>query len=305
MIIMAIEKNRLKENVTGPFFVDSSCIDCGSCWRIDPAHFLPSKTNAYVHTQPNGKEEIQKAFLALLDCPVSAIGAPKEVVLDCSSDDFPILVTKHPAGDVYYCGWSSKKSFGASSWFILRPKGNVLIDSPRWSPPLAKRIQKMGGIKLMILTHRDDVADHAKWAMAFKCKRWIHEDDSDALPEAESKARGHNDLYISKKLTLIPTPGHTQGSMVVLLGDEKQILFSGDHLWWNLEKKVLVASKDFCWWNWKEQLKSVKKLLHLDVEWLLPGHGYAKQFQQGEWEEAVIKTLQFREWEESKKRTLA
>ena len=55
---MAQEKNRLKKNSTGPFFVDSSCIDCGSCWQIDPEHFGPKEDTSYVHTQPNGKEEI-------------------------------------------------------------------------------------------------------------------------------------------------------------------------------------------------------------------------------------------------------
>ena len=80
---------------------------------------------------------------------------------------FPLFITKHPAGEIHYCGWSSKLSFGASSWLICRPEGNVIIDSPRWSAPLAKQIKKMGGIKEIVLTHSDDIADHAHWAKAF------------------------------------------------------------------------------------------------------------------------------------------
>ena len=98
---------------------------------------------------------------------------------------------------------------------------------------------------------------------------------------------------------LIPTPGHTQGSMVVVLGDQQQILFSGDHLWWNLEKEVLVASREYCWWNWNEQLQSLKKLLDLDITLLLPGHGYARQFKEGEWKKDLEKTILYsirRDW---------
>ncbi len=163
---MAVKNVRLSMNSPGPFYVNSSCIYCGSCWQIDPQHFASCGSNAYVHTQPNGKKEIEKAFLALIDCPVAAIRAPTKFTLDCSSNPFPILVTTHPAGEVYYCGWSSRHSYGASSWLIVNTEGNVLIDSPRWSSLLAKEITNLGGVSQMILTHRDDVADHAKWAKA-------------------------------------------------------------------------------------------------------------------------------------------
>ena len=149
----------------------------------------------------------------------------------------------------------------------------------------------MGRIHKIVLTHRDDVADHANWAKAFNCERWIHQNDADAAPEAEKQVIGLDVLALRKSLTLIPTPGHTKGSMVALLGDQKQILFSGDHLWWNTEKEVLVASKDYCWWNWTEQLTSVKRLLDLGVNWLLPGHGYAHQFIPGEWKRDLQQTL--------------
>jgi len=288
---MARKKDRLIENSVGPFFVDSSCIDCGSCWYIAPEHFASKGKKSYVYAQPNGPKEIKKALLALIDCPVAAIGAPKALTSYFPSDVFPILITKHPAGDVYYCGWSSKLSFGASSWLILRPEGNILIDSPRWNAPLAKQIKKMGGINKIVLTHRDDIADHIRWAKAFKGERWIHEGDADAAPEAEKQLIGLEIMALGENLNLIPTPGHTKGSLVVVLGDRKQILFSGDHLWWNPEKKVVVASKDYCWWDWKEQLKSVERLVDLDVSWLLPGHGHAHQFANGHWKTALEQTL--------------
>ncbi len=288
---MAKAHQKLSINSPGPFYVDSSCINCGSCWQLDPQHFRPGPLSSYVHQQPKAEEEINQALLALQDCPVAAIGAPKPFMSKAPSNSFPILLTTHIAGKVYYCGWSSKRSVGASSWLVQRSTGNLLIDSPRWSAPLARQITTLGGIQKILLTHRDDVADHAHWAKAFACERWIHQNDADAAPESERIIQGIKSVNLDKSLKIIPTPGHTEGSMVMVLGRQEQILFSGDHLWWDPQKQVVVASKKYCWWNWEKQLLSVEKLLDLDIAWLLPGHGHAHFFQPGEWKTELKKTL--------------
>ncbi len=290
---MAKRNNALTKNVEGAFYVDSSCIDCGTCCYLAPEHFASTGSTAFVHTQPIAKNEIYNALLALLDCPVAAIGAPKEVVAQVPKNAFPLFVTKNTLGEIYYCGWSSRQSFGASSWLIVRPEGNVLIDSPRWSATLFKQIKSMGNVKYMVLTHRDDVADHVLWSNALNCERWIHEDDADAAPPSEKYLRGRDCFLLGESFYLIPTPGHTAGSMVAVLGDSEQVLFSGDHLWWNVEKESLVASRSYCWWNWDEQIKSIKRLENLDVRWLLPGHGHAHVFGLGEWKIALSELISY------------
>lgn len=54
----------------------------------------------------------------------------------------------------FSCGWRSVKSFGAESYLITRPGGNVMVDCPRFNPVLAKRIKEMGGIAWIFLTHK-------------------------------------------------------------------------------------------------------------------------------------------------------
>ena len=286
---MARVQRRLAANAPGPFYVDDSCIDCGTCWQFDPLHFAPSGSASHVIRQPKGTDEQRQALLALQACPVAAIGTSP--VLKPPVDGFPSPVCRHRAGDVYYCGWASRRSFGASSWLIVRPSGNVLVDSPRWSAPLARRIQALGGLATMVLTHRDDVADHARWARAFGCQRWIHAADAEAAPAAEARVQGAEPLALDADLQLIPTPGHTPGSMVAVFGRSRQILFSGDHLWWNPERSVVVASRHYCWWDWSQQLRSVRTLLPLDVAWLLPGHGHSHGFEPGAWRLALEQTL--------------
>jgi glyoxylase-like metal-dependent hydrolase (beta-lactamase superfamily II)/ferredoxin len=292
---MARPSRRLAVNAPGPFYVDGSCIDCGTCWQWDPDHFAPAGDHAHVRRQPEGPEETTQALLALQACPVAAIGAPQELVRHTPADGFPALLTRHAVGDVYYCGWASRRSFGASSYLIVRPGGrpggNVLIDSPRFNAPLARRIAALGGLASIVLTHRDDVADHQQWAQRFGCPRWIHAADAEAAPQAERQLQGDETLALDTDLTLIPTPGHTAGSLVALLGG--QILFSGDHLWWNPQAQAVVASRTYCWWDWPTQLESVAKLRDLDVRWLLPGHGGRHAFAPGEWAEQIDRTLAF------------
>jgi ferredoxin len=73
---MATLTDKVPENVTGPYFVDSSCIDCDTCRCIGPDHFERSAKNgySYVYLQPrnNGEEEIMEE--AMDCCPVGAIG---------------------------------------------------------------------------------------------------------------------------------------------------------------------------------------------------------------------------------------
>ena len=79
---MARRADAQPDNAPGPFFVDRTCIDCGTGDKID---------------------------------------------LRAAAGAFP-----HPlTDDVFFCGYTSEKSFGAWSYLIRRPGGNVLMDCPR------------------------------------------------------------------------------------------------------------------------------------------------------------------------------
>ncbi len=67
------------DNVSGPFFVNERCIDCGTCWTFDPEHYGAAVETAFVHRQPSGAEAQRQALLALQACPVAAI----ETSLSC------------------------------------------------------------------------------------------------------------------------------------------------------------------------------------------------------------------------------
>ncbi|MGH9971458.1 MAG: ferredoxin [Pyrinomonadaceae bacterium] len=73
---MPERKDKVKENVPGAYYVDSSCIDCDVCRDTAPENFIRSDENNYsfVCKQPETEEEQTACEEALSCCPVEAIG---------------------------------------------------------------------------------------------------------------------------------------------------------------------------------------------------------------------------------------
>jgi glyoxylase-like metal-dependent hydrolase (beta-lactamase superfamily II)/ferredoxin len=266
---MAHPKRRLPGNASGDFYVDDTCIDCDTCRWLAPDTFFRVAGQSAVRAQPESPEARRLALLAAVACPTSSIGtvAPSPEMPDARAA-FPVPI----ADEVYYCGYHSPKSYGAASYLIRRPQGNVLVDSPRQSDTLAARIEALGGARLMFLTHGDDVADHGYWRERLGCDRVIHAGDVTGSTRAmERILTGTEPVDLDAELRVIPVPGHTEGSCVLLY--RNAFLFTGDHLAWSERRGHLYAFRDACWHSWSEQAESMEKLAGYPFEWVLPGHG--------------------------------
>ena len=266
---MAHLNQRRSQNLNGDFYVDTTCIDCDTCRWMTPEVFSRVDEQSAVYHQPTNDAERLAALEALLACPTSSIGTvekPKDIKV--AQQQFPILI----AENVYHCGYHSEKSYGAASYLIQLPEGNILVDSPRFTPPLVKRLEEMGGIRYMYLTHKDDVADHQKFAEHFQCDRILHADDITAdTRNVEIQLTGSEPFTLTPDLLIIPVPGHTKGQTALLY--KNKFLFTGDHLAWSESLHQLAAFHGACWYSWSEQTKSMRNLANYSFEWVLPGHG--------------------------------
>lgn len=265
---MARDARAVAGNVPGDLFVDDTCIACDTCRRFAPGVFGGGEDDpAFVACQPGGPAERRRSLLALVSCPVAAIGSRSKAGVAEAAAALPAEL----APGVLQCGYAAESSFGAAAYLALRPGGNVLVDSPRFARPLLERIRALGGAQLMFLTHRDDVADHARWREALGCERILHARDVTAgTRSVERRLEGDAPIALADDLLVVPVPGHTPGSAALLL--RETFLFTGDHLWGDAEGR-LGASRSVCWYDWDEQVRSVERLAELSFEWVLPGHG--------------------------------
>lgn len=163
-------------------------VACCSCFYLGPwiirctvLSTQPASTCSFsIHARSRGKGELATA-----------------------RDSLPLLVPGCAA--VYHTGFHAENSYGATPYLILRSSqgegptgssaagagqgatgggtgpcgslsggGNILVDVPRWNPALAKRLEALGGVRWIFLTHEDDVGDHAAWAAHFGATRIIH-----------------------------------------------------------------------------------------------------------------------------------
>lgn len=255
-------------------FVDDTCIDCGACRWIAPSVFDARGDYARVHHQPTGEHDTLCALQALVSCPTGSIGSRAHRSLKLVTESFPRPI----APNVFHCGFHSDKSFGAASYLVVRPGGNVLVDSPRFNRGLVERIRARGPVRWIFLTHCDDVADHERFAAALGCERVLHARDvRTGTRSVERQIHGDEPVALADDLLVIPTPGHTRGSACLLFRD--QVLFSGDHVAFSRAKQHVYAFSGACWFDWQVQIESMERLAAHRFEHILPGHGAPCHFE--------------------------
>lgn len=223
--------------------------------------------SAVVEREP---QDLKAAYRALFSCPTNSIGKKdKDPIMNSVLDEFPYQLED----EVYHTGFHAENSFGAASYFIKRTEGNILIDSPRFVRRLCDKFKEMGGLKLQLLTHKDDVAETDAYWNEFNSKRMIHKADSNAkTSHYEHFFTGQEEIKLSDDLIVIPVEGHTKGSVCYLY--KNKFLFTGDHLAYSPELGHLIAFKNACWYDFSKQIASMERLLKYEFEYVLPGHDF-------------------------------
>jgi len=73
---MANRNEKNPGNVPGPFYVDTTCIDCDMCRELAPATFRRNDDLgvSIAFHQPANEEELAQARDAMENCPTNTIG---------------------------------------------------------------------------------------------------------------------------------------------------------------------------------------------------------------------------------------
>jgi len=271
-------------NVPGDWFVDTSCIDCAAAREVAPRLIVSRGGQSVFARQPKTEEELKMAWRARLLCPTASIHtATKQATPD---NLFPQELTS----GIYRLGYNARSSFGAHSYLIRRPAGNIMVDSPRWTSNLVVKLEAWGGLSVILLSHRDDVADAERYAKHFAAHVWIHEWDKAAARFADNTIKGREPTAIAADLRAVPVPGHTKGSVIYLYDD--RAAFTGDSLAVSHRDGDLTAFRHACWYSWPEQIKSLRQLLDYSFEWVFAGHGGSGHFTAAEMRARLEKLVQ-------------
>jgi len=244
---------------------------------VVPELFAASGYQSVVAEQPATADGEHRAWLAADACPTASIGrSPRS---PRPGPTYPDRLD----GPVFDLGHTSEASFGASSYLVQRPTGNLMIDSPAFDRRLRSEVDDLGGIEHVLLTHRDDVADAQKWAARYGARVWIHVGDRSAAPFATDLLQGTEPTLLigDEGVVAVPVPGHTRGSVVFVV--DGTWAFTGDSLAWDHDRGDVVAFRGACWYSWTEQQRSLARLAQAArFEWVLPGHGARVQLEPDE-----------------------
>lgn len=256
---------RHRDNAPGDWYVDTNCINCKAAQTVAPGLIVERDGQSVFAHQPRSAEELTLAWRARLLCPTASVHSESHA--DPPAGAFPEPMTE----GVFRLGYNARNSWGAHSFFIRRAGGNAMVDAPRWTIRVVEALEDAGGLALVLLTHRDDVADAERYAKHFGARVFIHEADRAAAPYASDILSGRDPVPLDDDLLVIPVPGHTKGSVVYLWNGH--CLFAGDSLAWSFEKNDLRTNKDVCWYSWSEQTNSLRHLLDYRFDWVFAGHG--------------------------------
>jgi glyoxylase-like metal-dependent hydrolase (beta-lactamase superfamily II) len=247
--------------------IDQRCTNCDAARQLAPGLIGEAGGRSVVIRQPRTDAEDKSLQAAAFACHTRSIRHHSREP-DPALDPFPLPLDER----VYLCGHNSRQTAGANSYLLRCAAGSLMIDTPRWSPALAARYERLGPVTDVLLTHRDHAAHGRRYADRFGARLWIHEGDLDAAPDADQVMRGTDPVEIADRVTAYPLPGHTEGSVLYLADD--LYCFSGDSFYWSRSAGDIAVADSVTWYSITELAASLARTApRIRFEWLLPGHG--------------------------------
>lgn len=153
----------------------------------------------------------------------------------------------------------NRDTLGGTSYLLIHPQGNILIDCPPWHNLNRQFCLDNGGVKYLFFTQRDGISKYVRLIQEeLQCDLLIQEQEAYLLPNLNPII--FNDRYqIYDDCEVIWTSGYSPGSSCLYYNYEGGILFSGRHLLPTKEGITpLKLKKTF---HWRRQLRNVNLLV--------------------------------------------
>ena len=159
---------------------------------------------------------------------------------------------------------------GAQAWTVIDPGPADPAHMQALQAAVPGRLERI----LVTHTHRDHSPGAVALAQATGApvlgRRAAHPEwqDPDFDPDRELTGGERFELGPSTTLVALHTPGHASNHLCFWLPEEK-LLFTGDHVMQGSTVVINPPDGDMAVY-----LRSLQRLLDIDLEWLAPGHGF-------------------------------
>lgn len=202
-----------------------------------------------------------------MDSPLNFIENQEKTKVTISSK-YPKLILEN-----IFAFAPSRDILGGTSYLLIHPQGNILIDCPLWQDD-NRDFCLTNGVKYLFITNRNGISKHiSKIKADLNCELIIQEQEAYLLPNL-------NPLTFSQEYPLfedcygIWTCGYSPGSSCLYYSNNGGVLFSGRHLLPIAHNKIapLKVKKTF---HWLRQLRSVRRLCDRlssqGIQYICPG----------------------------------
>ncbi len=122
-----MKPTRNTDSVPGEWYIDTACINCGASRHVAPGLIVERNDKSIFARQPATPEEQLAAWRAVLVCPTASVRSETKQ----PRPNAPIFPQEISIGCVALRIQRSLVVW-RRSYFVARPDGNLLIDSPRY-----------------------------------------------------------------------------------------------------------------------------------------------------------------------------
>lgn len=152
----------------------------------------------------------------------------------------------------------NRETLGGTAYLIQQAEGNILVDCPAWDETHQTFLEESGGVRWLVITHRDAIARAHLIQQRFNCEILIQEQEAYLLP-GTPVTPFQSDYLLIPHCQVIWTPGYSPGSSCLYCDRHNGILFTGRHLLPNQHGQPvpLKLPKTF---HWLRQLNNVRLL---------------------------------------------
>ncbi|HIK44947.1 MAG TPA: MBL fold metallo-hydrolase [Leptolyngbyaceae cyanobacterium M65_K2018_010] len=157
----------------------------------------------------------------------------------------------------------NRDTLGGTAYLIVNndspgTMGSILVDAPPWDDVTQDFIATQGGVRWLVITHRNALGQTAAIQKCLGCEVVIQEQEAYLLP-GTPKTTFHHHFRFGPDTEAFWTPGYSPGSACVYHNAYGGILFTGRHLLPNRQGQPtpLRFAKTF---HWQRQIHQVEAL---------------------------------------------